>query len=64
MVKSNAVPKFLLATDASQALTAPRVGYTSEVRQIQVDFIDVSMRGQVNKHFRLMLSFGYSVVDS
>lgn len=64
MVKSNAVPKFLLATDTSLALTAPKPFTPAvwiEVRQIHVDFAEVSKRGWVSKHFRFTLNFDYSL---
>lgn len=67
MVKSNAVPKFLLATDASLVLTAPRLvtqAVSIEVGPIQVDFADISMRGQVDECFRFTLNFGSSIEDS
>lgn len=64
MVKSNAVPKFLFATDTSLALAAPKPltpALRIEVGQIHVDFAEVSKRGLVNKHFRFTLKFGYSL---
>ncbi len=62
MVKSNAVPKFLLATDVSLALMTPRSvtqAVSVEVGQIQVDFADISMRGQLDE-----LNLVSSVEDS